>query len=174
MKFREWLLVESFEINNNYKLLTKDKYSKYWAKILDIDKEDLNQFYSNMKNLKCYLIKNEGREYFVYSVVTNNIYEVHFIDMDNIQEDKEVDNLGKTKNSLNVFSSIVSIVLSEINNYNKILIGSPDNKGDLYIKIIQKILKKYNIDKKVSKIILKNKTEYLLESYSDSICDEFQ
>lgn len=105
--FREYLaeekLIESFEIKDNYKRLSKSEADKYWVKILDTTEDQLPGFYASKMQLKCYIVKNEGREYFIYSYIENAFLEIHFIDIDTKIDGTENNNKGLTKNSQPVF-----------------------------------------------------------------------
>lgn len=159
ISFREYLaenkLIESFDITTDYKELTKSNAIKYWAKILNIKQEDnslIDGVYRSYHKLKCYYTKNEGREYFIYSFEENSIFEVHFLDLDEVDEETSNDKKGFTKNSQHVFSVIMNIVLKELEERpsKKIKIVAPDGRQILYKKIIDKTLKKYHIEKKIS------------------------
>ena len=183
LTFREYLaeskLIESFDITNNYKELTKSNAIKYWLKITNIKPENSNLIdgiYNTYYKLKCYYTKNEGREYFIFSYEENNIFEIHFIDLDEIDEETSNDNKGFTKTSQHVFSVVMSIVLKEIDDKpnRKIKIVAPNGRENLYKKIIDKTLKKYNIEKRISVTLSKNDFDkvihnFLLEKEHDKI-----
>ena len=183
MTFREHLndsiIYESFDIHNNYKKLSKTESNKYWYKILDIENESddfKNEIIKNLNNkfkfLENYYIKNEGREYLIYSYYTNAIFEVHFYDLNSVDSDSELENLNLTKSSMYVFSTIISIIIKNIENkkLNKIRIQAPKNKEDLYLKIIKKILKKYNIDKDITIKNTDSGKDYLIEFRDIKMC----
>lgn len=183
LAFREYLaeskLIESFDISNNYKELSKSNAIKYWLKITNIKPENSNLIdgiYNTYHKLKCYYTKNEGREYFIFSYVENNIFEIHFIDLDEIDEETSNDNKGFTKTSQHVFSVVMSIVLKEIEERPniKIKIAAPNGRETLYKKIIDKTLKKYNVEKHMSVVLSKNDFDkvihnFLLEKYQGKI-----
>lgn len=181
LTFKEWLeediLIESFEITNNYKRLSKHESDKYWMKILDIGEDLLPSLYTEIPYLKSYIFKNEGREYLIYTYIINSVLEIHFNDMNIVLDGKESDDKGLTKNSQSVFSAVMSIVLTELEERpnRKIKISTPKNRLKLYKKIIDKTLKKYNIEKhiflKTSKDSYnKEKYDFLLEKEQTKIC----
>ena len=150
------------------------KIDKFWIKHLNIsDSEELQGLYSSRPQLKSYISKSQGREYFIYSFINNGYLEIHFYDTNNMVSGNETKNIGKTNNSQNIFSVIVSIVLKELEDRpnRKILIIAPEDKSDFYKKVIQKILKQYNIEKTIKIERIKDietseiKTYYILESY---------
>ncbi len=155
IKFREWYneeqLIESFEIKDNYKRLSKSEADKYWMKIFNTSEDQLPGLYSSKSQLKCYIVKNEEREYFIYSYIDNSFFEIHFIDVDIKIDGKENSNKGLTKNSQPVFGAVMSIVLKELEErpLRKIKISAPEGRETLYKKIIDKTLKKYNIEKDI-------------------------
>lgn len=177
--FREYLVIESFDITNDYKELSKAAATKYWVKILNIKPEEdglIDGVYHSYHKLKCYYTKNEGREYFIYSFEENGIFEIHFLDLDEVDEETSNDKKGFTKNSQHVFSVVMNIVLTEIEERpkRKIKISAPDGRETLYKKIIDKTLKKYNIVKRISvKTSLtdfdKINHNFLLEKYQNKI-----
>lgn len=157
LTFREYLeedkLIESFELTDKYKRLSKSEADKYWLKFHDIEDEELlGLFYQDNPMMKCYIVKNEGLEYFIFSFVKNTIFEIHFYDTRNMGDDDSLDKTGVTKNSQAVFSAILSIVLAELEERptRKIKIGAPEGRETFYKKIIDKTLKKYNIEKTIS------------------------
>ena len=168
--FRELLIVESFELHNNYKKLSKSEATKYWLRILQPDKSNedtiIDSLYKELHWLKNYYIKNEGREYLIYSFYDKGTYEIHFYDLDNIEDDNEFNNLGATKNSMYVFSTVISIVMDELlgNSVKRIKIGAPKNKENLYLKIIQKVLVKYNLDKNIKTVSSSVGKDFVIES----------
>ena len=177
--FREWLneertkekeLLEIFDLNRDYKQLSKSQSIKYWLKILTPRKEDehdtIEELYSALHWLKCYIVKNEGREYFIYSFYDKGIYEIHFYDMEYVQEDNELQNLKLTKSATKLFSIIITIMLDELfeNSLQKIKIGAPKHKEKIYLKMIQKILKDYELDKSIRIINTPSGKDYLIES----------
>lgn len=169
-RFRDILLIESFDINNNYKKLSKDEMDKYWFKITssdDVDMLDLH-IYKQYRNMICYVTKNQGREYFIYTFYRKNIFEIHFCDMNNLKQGEQDNDINYTSNSQHVFSVVMSIVIDTIENRSTeiIKIAAPKHRTDLYFKIIQKVLKKYNINKEVhiqDNLALDGK-DYLIES----------
>lgn len=177
--FREWLneeiikekeLLEMFDLNRDYNQLSKSQSIKYWLKILKPKKEDehdtIEELYSFLHWLKCYIVKNEGREYFIYSFYDKGVYEIHFYDMEYVQEDNELQNLKLTKSATKLFSAIITIMLDELfeNSLQKIKIGAPKNKEKIYLKMIQKILKDYELDKSIRIINTPTGKDYLIES----------
>lgn len=173
--FREYLaeekLIESFEIKDNYKRLSKSEADKYWVKILDTTEDQLPGFYASKMQLKCYIVKNERREYFIYSYIENAFLEIHFIDIDTKIDGTENNNKGLTKNSQPVFGAVMSIVIKELEERpsRKVKITAPDGRETLYKKIIDKTLKKYDIEKDIKINKSKNdkndvKHHFLLES----------
>ena len=178
--FRERLqedeLVEGFDITRNYKRLSKSESDKYWMKLLDIDEDVLQSLYIAYPFLKSYVFKNEGREYLIYTYIINSVLEIHFNDIDVALDGNESDNKGFTKNSQHVFSVAMSIALNELEERpnRKIKISTPKNRLKLYKKIIDKTLKKYNIDKRVSlksskDVHNKDKYDFLLEKEQNKI-----
>lgn len=176
IEFRDWLkeekLIESFEIKDNYKRLSKSEADKYWLEMMNTTEDLLPGFYASYSQLKCYIVKNEGREYFIYSYVQNSFLEIHFVDTSDISDETSTSNKGLTKNSQPVFGAVMSIVLKELEDrpLRKIKISAPDGREKLYKKIIDKTLKKYNIEKDITMIMSKdasqrNKYDYLLEKY---------
>lgn len=174
-KFREWYneeqLIESFELKDNYKRLSKSEADKHWMKIFNTTEEQLPGLYASMSQLKCYIVKNEGREYFIYSYINNTFLEIHFIDINTKVDGTENHNKGLTKNSQPVFGAVMSIVLKELEERpsRKIKISAPDGRETLYKKIIDKTLKKYNIEKDIKISKSKNdenevKHDFVLES----------
>ena len=177
--FREWSneeiikeaeLLEMFDFNRDYKQLSKPQSIKYWLKILNPPKKDdqdtISELYTMLHWLKCYVFKNEGREYFIYSFYDKGVYEIHFYDMGYVQEDNELQNLKLTKSATKLFSAIITITLDELleNSLQKIKISAPKNKEKIYFKMIQKILKEYNLEKSIRIIDTPTGKEYLIES----------
>lgn len=176
MKFRdhfeEGVLIESFEIRDDYKKLSKNEMDDIWTYILDLeDKTYLNNFYNFYKNMVGYTSTNQGRIYFIYTFIKNNIFEIHFLDITNKESlrDEGSATLKKTTNALGAFNAVVSIVLKEYFKDNKIVIKivSPDGRQQLYRKIIEKILKQYNINKnlKISKSSSDVGHNFIIENY---------
>lgn len=95
----------------------------------------------------CYVTKNQGREYFIYTFYNKLVYEIHFLDMEHITPEDENKDLKKTDNSQHVFSVIMSIVINTIKNRSvkNIKISAPEHREQFYLKIINKVLKKYGI-----------------------------
>ena len=175
---REWLteeiieneLLEIFDENRDYRELSKSQSIKYWVKILKPNKEDehdtIEELYTVLRWLKCYVVKNESREYFVYSFYDKGIYEIHFYDMEYVEEDNELRNLKLTKSSTKLFSAIITIMLDELleNSLQKIKIAAPKNKENIYLKMIEKILKNHNLEKSIRIINTPTGKDYLIES----------
>lgn len=184
-QFREWLeedkLIESFELTDKYKRLSKPEADKLWVKILNTTNDMLPGLYASKPQLKTYILKNEGREYLIYTFLDNTILEIHFHDINIPLDGTEYQDKNFTKNSQLVFSSVMSIVLKELEERpsRKIKISAPIGREKLYKKIIDKILKKYNIEKDISLKISKDeyskdKFDFLLEKYQDNVCIEIQ
>lgn len=181
LTFREWLeedrLIESFDRNTNYKRLSKSEELKYFCKYFKNDTtEDVKLFLMQLSFLKSYYFKNEGREYLIYSFIDNTILEVHFHDINSAVPGSENDNKGLTKNSQPVFSVVLDIVLNEIDERpsRKIRIVAPNGRESLYKKIIDKTLKKYDVDKTIKYYITLDgenvKHNFLLEKEQNKIC----
>ena len=159
LTFREWLeedrLIESFDRNPNYKRLSKSEELKYFCKYFDGESLDyVKSLISQLSFLKSYYLKNEGREYLIYSYIVNTVLEIHFHDINstgNDEDNDDNDDKGLTKNSQPVFSAVLDIVLNELEERSsrKIKIVAPNGRENLYKKIIDKTLKKYNIDKTI-------------------------
>lgn len=148
-QIRDIFMLESFDITDNYKKLTKIEMDKYWLKITKSDDiDDIEKFiYKKYRDMVCYITKNQGREYFIYTFYNKLMYEIHFLDMDNLSYDEQENDIGKTTNSQHVFSVIMSIVIDAIKKISikKIKIIAPEHREEFYLKIIKKILLKYNI-----------------------------
>ena len=163
-QFREYLddsrLIESFEITDKYKRLSKSEADKLWMKVLDTTSDVLPGLYNSKQQLKTYILKNEGREYLIYTYIDNSILEIHFHDIDIPLDGTEYQDKKFTKNSQLVFSSVMSIVLKELEERpsRKIRISAPSGREKLYKKIIDKTLKKHNIEKDIS--LKMSKDEY--------------
>lgn len=170
--FEEGVLIESFEIRDDYKKLSKSEMDDIWAYILDIeDKNYLNSFYNLYKNMVGYTSINQGRIYFIYTFIKNNIFEIHFLDITNKESlrDEGSATLKKTTNAIGAFNTVVSIVLKEYFKDNKIVVKivSLDGRQQLYKKIIEKILRQYNINKnlKITKSSSDAKYNFLIENF---------
>lgn len=168
---RECELIESFEITDKYKRLSKSEADKLWIQLLNTREDQLPGLYANRPQLKSYILKNEGREYLIYSFVKDTVLEVHFHDIDTPIDGTEYDDKKLTRNSQAVFSSVMSIVLKELEERpsRKIRISAPTGRETLYKKIIDKTLKKYSIEKDISLKMAKDeysrdKFDFLLES----------
>ena len=184
LTFREWLeedrLIESFDRNPNYKRLSKSEELKYFCKYFDGESLDyVKSLISQLSFLKSYYLKNEGREYLIYSYIVNTVLEIHFHDINstgNDEDNDDNDDKGLTKNSQPVFSAVLDIVLNELEERSsrKIKIVAPNGRENLYKKIIDKTLKKYNIEKRISVTLSKNDFDkvihnFLLEKEHDKI-----
>jgi hypothetical protein len=151
ISFRDYILYESFDLNNDYVRLNKKEMDEFWLEYFNIeDKELLGKMYQDKPFMKMYITKNSGRRYIIITFIVNSFLEVHFYDRD-LYKDSEDATLNLTKNSLKVFSVVMSIVLKELTDRpsRKIKISSPDNRQELYRKIIEKVLIKFNINKNV-------------------------
>ncbi len=149
-QFRDMLIIESFDLTNDYKKLSKNEMDKYWLKITKSDDiNDIEKFiYKKYKDMVCYITKHQGREYFIYTFYNKLMYEIHFLDMEHIAPDEESLDLKKTGNSQHVFSVIISIVVDTIKkrSIKMIKIRAPEHREDFYLKIIKKVLSKHNIN----------------------------
>lgn len=149
-QFRDVFMVESFDLTNDYKKLSKNEMDKYWLKITKSDDvNDIEKFiYKKYKDMVCYIAKNQGREYFIYTFYNKLMYEIHFLDMEHITPDDESLDLKKTDNSRHVFSVIMSIVIDAIKkrSIKKIKIRAPEHREEFYLKVVKKILSKNNIN----------------------------
>jgi hypothetical protein len=62
-QLREWLeedrIVESFEVTDKYKRLSKSEADKLWMKVLNTNDDMLPGLYDKKPQLKTYIVKNE-------------------------------------------------------------------------------------------------------------------
>lgn len=164
--------MESFTITNKYKRISKKEMDAFWIEALDSDIENIQGIYQEYPQMKAYEFKNQGREYFIYTFIKDTILEVHFYDRTDMEliDDKSV--LKKTTSSLPVYSAIVSIVLKELEERpsRKIRIIAPDGREELYLKIIKKILKEYDVNRTIKTSSKKEdgilKHHFLLENFN--------
>ncbi len=169
--FEEENLVESFEIRDDYKKLSKNEIIHYMSKIYKVNVGEVINVFHLYPYIKGYIFKNQGREYFIFSFIEQSILEIHFYDVDDGSSYK---NINQTKISIPIFSVILSIVLKEIEDRkNRVVkIVAPNSRKELYLKIIAKVLNKYNIKRNIiTKNIIEregeldiNKIEYYLIS----------
>lgn len=156
--FRELIeessLIESFDIINDYRKLSKIEMDNYWSKIVKSDNfDDLEKYiYKKYTNMICYIAKYQNREYFIYTFYKKLIYEIHFLDMVYTLPGEDYKNHRKTDNSQYIFSVIMSIVIDTIKNRSVqfIKISAPEHREELYLKIIKKVLKKYKITSNIT------------------------
>ena len=185
LTFREYLeedkLIESFELTDKYKRLSKSEADKLWIKVLNTTDDMLPGLYSKKPQLKTYILKNEGREYLIYTYIDNMVLEVHFHDIGVPLDGTEYQDKKFTKNSQLVFSSVMSIVLKELEERpsRKIKISAPIGREKLYKKIIDKTLKKHAIEKDISFTMSKDeyskdKFDFLLEKLQDNVYIEIK
>ena len=164
--FRDLFMIESFETNNNYKQLSKNEMTKYWLQITNSgNSDDIEKYiYQKYKNMICYIFKNQGREYFIYTFYNKLVYEIHFLDMEFYHPGEDSNDLKKTDNSQPVFSVIMSIVINTIKSRSvkTIKISAPEHREELYLKIIKKVLSKYNI---FSEVYIKNNSHQPGKNY---------
>ncbi len=164
-EFKDFLIIESFKSTNNYKLISKKEMDDFWIEVLNSNIENIQGVYQEYQQMKAYEFKNQGREYFIYTFVKDNVLEVHFYDRTDMDLIDDLSVLKKTSTSLPVYSAIVSIVLKELEERpsRKVRIIAPDGREKLYLKIIEKILKDQNIIRTIK--ISSKKEEGVLKHY---------
>lgn len=147
-KFLDYL-DESFDLNSNYKKLSTKELDNYWVKILQ-DESLIPEVHKRFRNMNGYVANYKSREYFIYTYYNNMVFEVHFYDMDNL-EDEDIKNIGKTPTSQGIFSIIMTIIIKSIEGFSPKIVRviAPKNKEKFYVSIINKILKKYKIDREI-------------------------
>lgn len=120
----------------------------YMSKIYNVSVDEVINVFHLYPYIKGYIFKNQGREYFIFSFIEQNILEIHFYDVDDGSSYKTI---NQTKISIPIFSVILSIILKEIEDrkHRIIKIVAPNNRKELYLKIITKTLTKYNIKRNI-------------------------
>ena len=153
INFRDWsILNEVFDYTSNYREVNKYVYIDNWIKFLNkANTETLKQpgidlertvFDSHGPRVHYYLYK----DYLIFygKFKSSNRYEVHFWDIKNLEYEDTISKSG--------FNSIFSVVMSIIKdkhletNARIYLHHEVKERRDFYKLIIDKILKKYNID----------------------------
>lgn len=162
MNFKTYLddiyLVESFDLTNDYKLLTKKESDLYWVKFLGLTEKDektkaetLKRLHDMYNYMECFYTKQKGQEYFIYTFYKNSTLELHFYDINNVSDDVEISTLNLTASSQKVFSVIVSIMvkLAQVTEPKNVRISSPNGRLAFYETIIRKVNVKYNLQYEV-------------------------
>ena len=153
INFRDWsILNEVFDYTSNYREVNKYVYIDNWIKFLNkANTETLKQpgidlertvFDSHGPRVHYYLYK----DYLIFygKFKSSNRYEVHFWDIKNLEYEDTISKSG--------FNSIFSVVMSIIKdkhletNARIYIHHEVKERRDFYKLIIDKILKKYNID----------------------------
>lgn len=152
--FRDWLVLnEVFDYTSNYKEVNKSVYIENWIKFINkANPETLKQpgidlertvFDSHGPRVHYYTYKNFLIFYGKFK--SSNQYEVHFWDIKNLEHD-----IIGTSSFNDIFSAVMSILKDkhiDVGKLDRIYIKNEhDKKIKFYKTIIDKILKKYNID----------------------------
>jgi len=137
-------LSESFDLDKTlpYSKLTpintKGLLSDFFKSVYSIDDDMLDDVLKNIKN--GYLI-SEKDEILLFTVENSDSVEYHFINLTQKIDRGQTNSLGKTSTIL--FSTIIKIILDNLNTAKEVHIRTEENRVKLYSKIMKVVLSKH-------------------------------
>ncbi len=172
MKFNEIITLESFDLSNTlpYTKLTPKTTIEYLTPVYiklypQLKLEQITMTLRHSKIQSGYLIKSED-DILLFVIDKDDHIEYHFSNISQLSSEGKTNSLGKS--SINVFATIVKIILDNLNKAKDIHILVEPNKYKLYKNIINKVLNQYandweitgEIDNQLYKVIVlsSNKT----------------
>ena len=140
------MLKESFDIGLdkfNYKKVKKDEFENCKNNFLITFPQVEKTTFSNKQLKECYYLYDVD-EFLVFIFERNGYFEPHFANLTKKEFDKDV----KGDNSIKVFSFIFNLMLEKIKKrrYTIILLSPNKDRTRIYLRIIDKILNKYQLN----------------------------
>ena len=111
---------------------------------------DINSFLGKIKKGFGYQKSFDGFDYLIFYAFEDSWLEYHFVKLDDLSSvGQDTKNL---KSSQDLFSFLLSIAFKQLKKCSSVRIIAPEDntkRQELYLKIIQKVLKQYNLGHKL-------------------------
>lgn len=146
-------LFESFELKTiNYKRINKSDLIEMFSnfKFVDVNKQRfILQWIESQTKLFAYDIDN----YLIISVSDGGVREWHFLNKDYLDNDEMLDmSINAMPVLNNVFNLIYSTAITKGKSYRERIITKEKSRLNLYKKIVNKVIKKYNLQYEIQEI----------------------